>query len=132
MVSGRTVFDLKRVAGDDAAVRAPNRGPGTPAPINRPAERLYVFKIKGADRNQGQPLRAVHRLRRAVHRLRDGSVISPAPATPRRGRRPAPGTIDTLHFTSCADCNLTLAARPGVGHIRRTGDVAEWLKAAVC
>ena len=125
MVSGRTVFDLKRVAGDDAAVRAPNRGTGTPAPINRPAERLYVFKIKGAGRNHGQPLRA-------VHRLRDGSVISPAPATPRRGRRPAPGTIDTLHFTSCADCNLTLAARPGVGHIRRTGDVAEWLKAAVC
>ena len=28
--------------------------------------------------------------------------------------------------------NLPLAARPDVGHIGRTGDVAEWLKAAVC
>jgi hypothetical protein len=30
------------------------------------------------------------------------------------------------------DCNLPLAARPRVGHIGRAGDVAEWLKAAVC
>ena len=28
--------------------------------------------------------------------------------------------------------NLPLAARPDVGHIDPTGDVAEWLKAAVC
>jgi hypothetical protein len=28
--------------------------------------------------------------------------------------------------------NLPLAARPCVGHIGLTGDVAEWLKAAVC
>jgi hypothetical protein len=28
--------------------------------------------------------------------------------------------------------NLALAARPDVGHIDPTGDVAEWLKAAVC
>ena len=28
--------------------------------------------------------------------------------------------------------NLSLAARPGVGHIRPNGAVAEWLKAAVC
>jgi hypothetical protein len=28
--------------------------------------------------------------------------------------------------------NLTLAAGPGVGHIDAVGDVAEWLKAAVC
>jgi hypothetical protein len=28
--------------------------------------------------------------------------------------------------------NLSLAAGPRVGHIRLTGDVAEWLKAAVC
>ncbi len=28
--------------------------------------------------------------------------------------------------------NLPLAARASLGHIRRTGDVAEWLKAAVC
>ena len=28
--------------------------------------------------------------------------------------------------------NLRLAARPGVGHIRLDGAVAEWLKAAVC
>ena len=28
--------------------------------------------------------------------------------------------------------NLTLAARRRVGHIGLTGDVAEWLKAAVC
>jgi hypothetical protein len=31
-----------------------------------------------------------------------------------------------------AALNLPLAARPCVGHIRLTGDVAEWLKAAVC
>jgi hypothetical protein len=31
-----------------------------------------------------------------------------------------------------APANLPLAARPCVGHIRLTGDVAEWLKAAVC
>jgi hypothetical protein len=30
------------------------------------------------------------------------------------------------------ECNLRLAARPGVGHIRLDGAVAEWLKAAVC
>ena len=51
-----------------------------------------------------------------------------AAATPGRGRT----TIDSLSFTSCTDCNLTLAACPGLGHIGRTGDVAEWLKAAVC
>ena len=28
--------------------------------------------------------------------------------------------------------NLPLAARPGLGHIRPNGAVAEWLKAAVC
>jgi hypothetical protein len=28
--------------------------------------------------------------------------------------------------------NLPLAARRCVGHIGHTGDVAEWLKAAVC
>jgi hypothetical protein len=28
--------------------------------------------------------------------------------------------------------NLTLAGGPGVGHIDAVGDVAEWLKAAVC
>jgi hypothetical protein len=28
--------------------------------------------------------------------------------------------------------NLPLAARPRVGHIGLAGDVAEWLKAAVC
>jgi len=28
--------------------------------------------------------------------------------------------------------NLPLAAQRCVGHIRLTGDVAEWLKAAVC
>jgi hypothetical protein len=31
-----------------------------------------------------------------------------------------------------AALNLPLAARPHVGHIGLTGDVAEWLKAAVC
>jgi hypothetical protein len=31
-----------------------------------------------------------------------------------------------------AALNLPLAARLRVGHIRLTGDVAEWLKAAVC
>jgi hypothetical protein len=29
-------------------------------------------------------------------------------------------------------CNLQLAARRSVGHIRHDGAVAEWLKAAVC
>jgi hypothetical protein len=29
-------------------------------------------------------------------------------------------------------CNLSLAARRVVGHTDRAGDVAEWLKAAVC
>ena len=33
---------------------------------------------------------------------------------------------------NAAALNLPLAARPRVGHIRLTGDVAEWLKAAVC
>jgi len=34
--------------------------------------------------------------------------------------------------SNSAALNLPLAARPRVGHIGLTGDVAEWLKAAVC
>ena len=33
---------------------------------------------------------------------------------------------------TCAAFDLPLAAQRGVGHIRLNGDVAEWLKAAVC
>jgi hypothetical protein len=35
-------------------------------------------------------------------------------------------------LSNSAALNLPLAARPRVGHIGLTGDVAEWLKAAVC
>ena len=45
---------------------------------------------------------------------------------------PSSTLFDTLRPTSCAECNLVLAARPRVGHIGLAGDVAEWLKAAVC
>jgi hypothetical protein len=33
---------------------------------------------------------------------------------------------------SLVSLNLPLAGRPRVGHIGAAGDVAEWLKAAVC
>jgi hypothetical protein len=40
------------------------------------------------------------------------------------------------HRSRCVECsaaaNLPLAARRRVGHIGLVGDVAEWLKAAVC
>src|ERR1700730_9508041 len=38
----------------------------------------------------------------------------------------------TKWLLNSAALNLPLAARPRVGHIGLTGDVAEWLKAAVC
>jgi hypothetical protein len=42
------------------------------------------------------------------------------------------GGHELLIVRNSATRNLPLAARPGVGHIGLTGDVAEWLKAAVC
>jgi hypothetical protein len=71
-------------------------------------------------------------------------------SNPAQRRRTDPKGIVVRHRTGCARpltfkdsheppiarktaaLNLPLAARPRVGHIRLTGDVAEWLKAAVC
>ena len=39
---------------------------------------------------------------------------------------------DAFRALSLNHLNLSLAARPCVGHIGLNGDVAEWLKAAVC
>jgi hypothetical protein len=48
-----------------------------------------------------------------------------------RPTRPATRVVKTT-FRDSKACNLALAARRCVGHIGRIGDVAEWLKAAVC
>ena len=51
---------------------------------------------------------------------------------------PGPGVGAAIGFAAfgCEDfksaCNLPLAAQRVVGHTDRAGDVAEWLKAAVC
>jgi hypothetical protein len=46
---------------------------------------------------------------------------------------PLPGYCGGHDVTDMArDMNLPLAAGPRVGHIGPAGDVAEWLKAAVC
>ena len=46
-------------------------------------------------------------------------------------RRPRACNV-TTRVVSRLYSNLSLAARPCVGHIGLNGDVAEWLKAAVC
>jgi hypothetical protein len=71
-----------------------------------------------------------------------GSVAESAPhlrrayksvaATCRRWFDSPGGGHEPLIVRNSAAPNLPLAARPGVGHIGLTGDVAEWLKAAVC
>jgi hypothetical protein len=53
-------------------------------------------------------------------------------ATCRRWFDSPGGGHEPLIVRNSATRNLPLAARPGVGHIGLTGDVAEWLKAAVC
>jgi hypothetical protein len=45
--------------------------------------------------------------------------------------RVAPARID-VHRRRDTTSHLALAAQRCVGHIGLTGDVAEWLKAAVC
>ena len=76
---------------------------------------------EGASRTGTSPaLRAMERARPAA---RDTEHPPQAPSST---------LFDTLRPTSCAECNLVLAARPRVGHIGLAGDVAEWLKAAVC
>ena len=58
---------------------------------------------------------------------RDGAGVAFSPRsrrTPARARRAFSGRPYSLY--------LWLAARPRLGHIDRNGDVAEWLKAAVC
>jgi hypothetical protein len=76
-------------------------------------------------------------------------VASDLPRTMRGSRPPKPsgvpaipsgpggsGATTHLRRIGCEDfksaCNLPLAAQRVVGHTDRTGDVAEWLKAAVC
>jgi hypothetical protein len=44
----------------------------------------------------------------------------------------APDPLGRCHRMATARFNLPLAACPRVGHIGPAGDVAEWLKAAVC
>jgi hypothetical protein len=99
-------------------------GTGVQVPMNRPA---IQFPFVKSTRRTG--LRPPAR-RPWILRVRGSRRAGTRDASP--WRAPSPGTFDSLHFTSCAECNLALAARPRVGHIGRTGDVAEWLKAAVC
>jgi hypothetical protein len=52
---------------------------------------------------------------------------------PKQGVPRAPiASQDAFRCLSLNHLNLSLAARPCVGHIGLNGDVAEWLKAAVC
>jgi hypothetical protein len=46
--------------------------------------------------------------------------------------RPSVTAVFKTALRDAKACNLALAARRRVGHIGRIGDVAEWLKAAVC
>jgi hypothetical protein len=47
-------------------------------------------------------------------------------------RRPSVTGVFKTALRDAKACNLPLAARRRVGHIGHIGDVAEWLKAAVC
>ena len=61
--------------------------------------------------------------------------VANAPQWPSRAHGPKSGNrLHRVHnrLVSMRAGNLPLAARRRVGHIGRTGDVAEWLKAAVC
>jgi hypothetical protein len=124
------VFGLDLLAGDVAAIRAlhERREPASRFPENRPAAMQLAHEINAEERTGDQPPRAVH-IHPYIYIERGWECDRAGP--PRRAG-PSPDETDSLHFTSCANCNLTLAARPRVRHIGRTGDVAEWLKAAVC
>jgi hypothetical protein len=65
----------------------------------------------------------------AAEQIRDPSPDFGCERSPKR-LIGSPGV--TKWLSSSAALNLPLAARPRVGHIGLTGDVAEWLKAAVC
>jgi hypothetical protein len=73
---------------------------------------------------------ALHSSLRATRRA--GSLRVPIPASNRRHRASMKAASARETGRKPAARNWSLAARPGVGHIRLNGAVAEWLKAAVC
>ncbi len=85
-----------------------------------PARTLY-YKLELLQEMRGTPARAA--IRRGIAN-RASSKWATTPAR-RQAKRLQPRVVS-------GNFNLPLAARASLGHIRRTGDVAEWLKAAVC
>ena len=95
--------------------------------IHDQAQRAFILVLESLDISQGitsgSARPRVSAADRLVHPQPNRPVALEPP--PRAGRTPARQRVGDAG-------NLPLAARRRVGHIGRIGDVAEWLKAAVC